>query len=383
MKVYLDNNATTQIADEVLTAMQESLELYGNASSMHEWGRISSAAIEEARSNVANMIGSKNQEIIFTSGGTESDNAVFFLCRDLIDKGSKRNRLITSTIEHPAIIETCRYLADLGYKIDYVPVDNKGRVNMEAFKNLLGDDVLLVSIMAGNNEIGTTQDIETITKLAHASGSLVHTDAVQAIGKMDVDVQRWGVDYLSLSAHKFYGPKGVGALYVREGSPFVPFIKGGHQEGGNRAGTYNTAAIVGLGRAAKLVVETLEEEKAHLWKLREKLRTGLEKLVPNVVVNGHPSETLPGTLNISFAKVEGESILLMLDFEGIAVSTGSACATGSLEPSYVLLSSGVDIELAHGSIRFSLGRYNTEQEIDYVLEKVPPIIKRLREISTR
>jgi cysteine desulfurase len=383
MKVYLDNNATTQIADEVLTAMQESLALYGNASSMHEWGRISSAAIEEARSNVANMIGSKNQEIIFTSGGTESDNAVFFLCRDLIDKGSKRNRLITSTIEHPAIIETCRYLADLGYKIDYVPVDNKGRVNMEAFKNLLGDDVLLVSIMAGNNEIGTTQDIETITKLAHASGSLVHTDAVQAIGKMDVDVQRWGVDYLSLSAHKFYGPKGVGALYVREGSPFVPFIKGGHQEGGNRAGTYNTAAIVGLGRAAKLVVETLEEEKAHLWKLREKLRTGLEKLVPNVVVNGHPSETLPGTLNISFAKVEGESILLMLDFEGIAVSTGSACATGSLEPSYVLLSSGVDIELAHGSIRFSLGRYNTEQEIDYVLEKVPPIIKRLREISTR
>ena len=244
MKVYLDNNATTQIADEVLTAMQESLALYGNASSMHEWGRISSAAIEEARSNVANMIGSKNQEIIFTSGGTESDNAVFFLCRDLIDKGSKRNRLITSTIEHPAIIETCRYLADLGYKIDYVPVDNKGRVNMEAFKNLLGDDVLLVSIMAGNNEIGTTQDIETITKLAHASGSLVHTDAVQAIGKMDVDVQRWGVDYLSLSAHKFYGPKGVGALYVREGSPFVPFIKWGHQEGGNRAGTYNNAAIV-------------------------------------------------------------------------------------------------------------------------------------------
>ncbi len=383
MKVYLDNNATTQIADEVLTAMQESLELYGNASSMHEWGRISSAAIEEARSNVANMIGSKDQEIIFTSGGTESDNAVFFLCRDLIDKGSKRDRIITSTIEHPAIIETCRYLADLGYKIDYAPVDNKGKLDLEAFKNLLADDVLLVSIMAGNNEIGTTQDIETIAKLAHASGALVHTDAVQAIGKMDVDVQAWGVDYLSLSAHKFYGPKGVGALYVREGSPFVPFIKGGHQEGGNRAGTYNTAAIVGLGRAAKLVVETLEEEKAHLWKLREKLRTGLEKLVANVVVNGHPSDTLPGTLNVSFTNVEGESILLMLDFEGIAVSTGSACATGSLEPSYVLLSSGVDIELAHGSIRFSLGRYNTEQEIDYVLEKVPPIIKRLREISTR
>jgi cysteine desulfurase len=237
--------------------------------------------------------------------------------------------------------------------------------------------------MAGNNEIGTIQDIETITRLAHAHGALMHTDAVQAIGKMEVDVRKWDVDYLSLSAHKFYGPKGVGALFVKEGKPFDSFIKGGHQEGGKRAGTYNTGAIIGMGVAADLVVETLDEEISNLWTLREKLRKGLEESVDEMVVNGHPTKVLPGTLNVSFAKAEGESILLMLDLEGIAVSTGSACATGSLEPSYVLLATNVDIEMAHGSIRFSLGRFNTEQEIDYVIKKVAPIIKRLREISTR
>lgn len=383
MKVYLDNNATTQLAPEVVDSLKANLELYGNASSMHEFGRGPSFDIEKARLSVAKMINASSDEIIFTSGGTESDNAVFAMAREMIDSNGKRNRILTSTIEHPAIIETCEYLSDKGYKIDYIPVDKYGLIDMERYEQLLGDDVVLVSVMAGNNEIGTIQDIETITRLAHAHGALMHTDAVQAIGKMEVDVRKWNVDYLSLSAHKFYGPKGVGALFVKEGKPFDAFIKGGHQEGGKRAGTYNTGAIIGMGVAADLVVETLDEEISTLWTLREKLRKGLEASVDEMVVNGHPTKVLPGTLNVSFAKAEGESILLMLDLEGIAVSTGSACATGSLEPSYVLLATNVDIEMAHGSIRFSLGRFNTEQEIDYVIKKVAPIIKRLREISTR
>ncbi len=381
--VYLDNNATTQMAPEVIKAVQDSYDLYGNASSMHGFGRAAATAVEEARSAVARMIGAEPSEVIFTSGGSESDNAIFAQAREMIDDGHKRKRIITSTIEHPAIIETCRHLVKRGYLIDYAPVDKSGKIDLEAYRKLLGPDVLLVSIMAGNNETGTIQDISTITKMAHEFGALMHTDAVQAIGKMDVDVHAWKVDYLSLSGHKFYGPKGVGALYIRKGAPFDAFVKGGHQEDGKRAGTYNNAAIVGMGRAAKLVLDTSQKERETLWKLRERLREGLIQNIPDVVVNGHPTDCLPGTLNVSFSGAEGESILLMLDFEGISVSTGSACATGSLEPSYVLLASGLDVELAHGSIRFSLGRYNTEEDIDYVLEKMPPIIKRLREISTR
>lgn len=381
--IYLDNNATTQMAPEVIQVMQESYSLYGNASSMHSAGRESLVAIEGARASVARIIGAHPHEVIFTSGGSESDNTVFALARDMIDEGSTRNRIVTSTIEHPAVIETCQYLETKGYHVDYAKVDATGKLDLNSFKELMGDDVLLVSIMAGNNETGTIQEIEAITNIAHAAGALVHTDAVQAIGKMDTDVRQWGVDYLSLSGHKFYGPKGVGALYIRKGAPFKTFVKGGHQEDGKRAGTYNTAAIIGMGRAADLVYETSVQERKDLWFLREKLRTGLQATIPNVVVNGHPTSCLPGTLNVSFAGAEGESILLMLDFEGIAVSTGSACATGSLEPSYVLLAGGLDIELAHGSIRFSLGRYNTESDINYVLEKMPSIIRRLREISIR
>jgi cysteine desulfurase len=382
-RVYLDNNATTQLAPEVITAMQESLALYGNASSMHAFGRESITAIEKARSSVAQMIGAEADEIIFNSGGSEGNNTLLAFAKELIDEGSKRNRIVTSVVEHPAIIEPCQALEKGGYKVDYIPVDRYGRVDIEAFKSLLGDDLLLVSVMAGNNETGTIQDIETITRLSKEVGALVHTDAVQAIGKMAVDVKRWGVDYLSLSGHKFYGPKGVGALYVREGAPFKTFMKGGHQEDGRRAGTYNTTSIIGLGRAAELVIEEGNREAQKLWALREKLREGLTSTIENTIVNGHPVECLPGTLNISFGGIEGESILLMLDLEGIAVSTGSACATGSLEPSYVLLATGLPIEMAHSSIRFSLGRYNSEDEIDYVLEKMPPIVKRLREISIR
>jgi cysteine desulfurase len=381
--VYLDNNATTQMADEVIKVMKETFELYGNASSMHAFGRGASQKIEEARTNVAHMLNAEPHEIIFTSGGTESDNAIFALARDMIDEGSQKNRIITTTIEHPAIIETCRYLVKRGYKVDYIPVDVTGKIDIDAYKELLRDDVLLVSVMAGNNEIGTIQPIEEVTQLAKKYGALVHTDAVQAIGKMDVDVKRWGVDYLSISAHKFYGPKGVGALFVKKGAPFGPFVKGGHQENGLRAGTYNTSAIIGMGEAAKLVINDGDKERKMLWKLREKLRKGLLEAIPHSIMNGHPTESLPGTLNVSFAAAEGESILLMLDLHGVAVSTGSACATGSLEPSYVLLAAGLNVELAHGSIRFSFGRYNTEEDVDYVLEIMPPIIKRLREISTR
>ncbi|MDD3996475.1 MAG: IscS subfamily cysteine desulfurase [Sphaerochaetaceae bacterium] len=381
--VYMDNNATTMIAEEVLSAMNRVSHLFGNPSSMHACGREASKAVEHARRQVAELIGAGEDEIIFTSGGTESDNTVFSLARELIDSGSPRNRIVTSVIEHPAIIETCKYLGTKGYKIDFAPVDRTGKVDLGQLQNLIDDDVLLVSIMMGNNETGTIQDIETISAMAKSKGALFHTDAVQAIGKLFIDVHALNIDYLSLSAHKFYGPKGVGALYVRKGAPFETYVKGGHQEEGRRAGTYNTQSIVGLGEAARLASESLEEERTKLWAMRERLREGILTSIPNVTVNGHPSDCLPGTLNVSFSSAEGESILLMLDLNGIAVSTGSACATGSLEPSYVLLASGLDIELAHGSIRFSLGRYNTFEDVDYVLETLPPIIKRLRGISTR
>ena len=381
--VYLDNNATTQLAPEVLKKMMENSSSYGNASSMHSFGREAMMAIEEARDYIGKVLHVDGKNLIFTSGGSESDNNVFYTASTLIDKGSKRDRIIVSTIEHPAIIETCKDLEARGYKIEYVPVDQFGVVLPSSLEKMMTDDVLLVSIMSANNETGTIQPIEELTQIAHRAGALMHTDAVQAIGKMEVNVPQWGVDYLSISGHKFYGPKGVGALYIKDGVPFVPFVKGGHQEDGRRAGTYNTMAIVGMGEAARLILEEGNENFKREWILREKLRKGLQESIPSVVVNGHPENVLPGTLNMSFPQAEGESILLMLDFEGIAVSTGSACATGSLEPSYVLLASGLDIELAHGSIRFSLGRYTTEEDIDYVITKVGPIVKRLREISTR
>ncbi|MCK9287267.1 MAG: cysteine desulfurase NifS [Sphaerochaetaceae bacterium] len=380
--VYLDNNATTEVAKEVLEAMDGVGNAYGNASSMHAFGRESSRLIEQARHQIAKLIGSDDDEIIFTSGGTESDNTVFSIARDLIDQGSERKKIVTSSIEHPAIIETCRYLVSRGYLIQYVPVDATGKVKLDVLEKLLGDDVLLVSIMAANNETGTIQDIKNISSMAHACGALFHTDAVQAVGKLQVDVHDMDIDYLSLSGHKFHGPKGIGALYIRKGVPFEAFVKGGHQEQGRRAGTYNTAGIVGLGKAAELALAYMNDEHTRLWDLREKLRKEIQSTIPEVTVNGHPYDCLPGTLNVSFARAEGESILLMLDLNGIAVSTGSACATGSLEPSYVLLASGLDIELAHGSIRFSLGRFTTEADIEYVLRTLPPIIKRLREIST-
>jgi cysteine desulfurase len=381
--IYLDNNATTRMADEVIDAVSEALVLYGNASSMHGFGRDAAMAIEQARHQVASLIECDPSEIIFTSGASEANNTVLNIFRDRIDLGSKRNRIITTTIEHPSITETVKFLKARGYLVDEVGVDATGMVNLDSLKSYLGEDVALVSVMTGNNETGTIQPIKEITEMAHAVGAYVHTDATQAIGKIPVSFKDLGVDYMSLSGHKFYGPKGVGALVAKKKVPFEAFVHGGHQEGGKRAGTYNTPSIVGFGVAAELAEKNLASEQEKLWNLREMLRFGIEEKIPNVVVNGNQEHCLPGTLDVSFPSAEGESILLYLDLEGVSVSTGSACASGSLEPSYVLLASGLDIELAHGSIRFSFGHYNTEDDVKFVLEKLPPIIKRLRELSTR
>lgn len=381
--IYMDNNATTQMADEVASLMRDNLTLYGNASSMHTLGRNASSGIEWARGMCASLIDAESEEIYFTSGASESNNTVFNIARELIDSHSKRNRIVTSTIEHPSIIEEVKYLKEKGYRVDEAPVDSSGMVIVSELEKLLGDDVLLVSIMTGNNETGTIQPVKKISALAHACGALMHSDATQAIGKIPVSVKDLGLDYLSMSAHKFYGPKGVGALYVRKGAPIMPFVHGGHQEKGYRAGTYNNLGIIGLGEAARLAAQNLEREHDYLWSLRERLRKGLLASIPDIVINGNQEHCLPGTLNVSFPCAEGESILLYLDMEGIEVSTGSACATGSLEPSYVLLASGLDVELAHGSIRFSLGRYNTTEDVDTVIQKLPPIIERVRSMSTR
>lgn len=384
--IYLDNNATTEMAPEVKEIMRENEDLYGNASSMHAMGRMAESAIAWARGEVAKLIGAdEKEEIYFTSGSTEGNNTVFNTFRDLIDDGSRKDRIILSTVEHPASIETAKYLKKRGYKVDYVPVDHMGMVDLKALESMMADDVVLLSLMLANNESGVIQPVKEASRIAKAHGAYVHTDATQAIGKIPVNVDDLGVDYLTLSGHKFYGPKGVGALYIRKGSPRTPLLHGGHQEGGQRAGTYNNQAIIGLGKAAELARLGLDEERKYLWSLRCALKKGIEERIANVTFNGSDDyETaLPGTLDVSFSSAEGESILLYLDLEGIEVSTGSACASGSLEPSYVLLASGLDIELAHGSIRFSFGRYNTMEEVETVLEKLPPIIEKIRKMSTR
>ncbi len=380
--VYLDYNATTPLRPEVRKAMIEDMDVYANASSMHEAGRRARSGIEEARASVAALIGARSPEsIYFTSGGSESNNTVFNTMYDLGRKGPRR-KIITTAIEHPCVLNAATRLADEGFPVVFLPVDPQGKIDLARFGAELDSSVLLVSVMTANNEIGTIQDMKAIVTLAKRVGALVHTDAVQAAGKIPVDVEAWGVDYLTLSCHKIYGPKGIGALYVRPGVPVEPLIRGGHQENGVRAGTYNNLGIYGFGVAAKLAKADLPEFSERLLGLRTRLCDGLVSGIPDVAVNGHPTDVLPNTLNISFPGAEGEAILLSLDLEGIEVSTGSACASGSLEPSHVLMATGVGPELAHGSIRFSLGRNTTEEEVDYVIEKLPPIIKRLRRFST-
>jgi len=393
-RMYLDFNATTPLHSEVKSVLIDELNRYANGSSMHEDGRRVAASIEEARCRVAALIGADPREVIFTSGGSESNNTVFHtLTSDALRRTKKaqtlfsgRCELFVSAIEHPCVLESARSVARFsGFNLTELPVTSEGLVTPETLEKALtqsADKPLLVSIMMANNEIGTIQDIKSLACVAHAHGALFHTDAVQACGKITVDVRDLDVDYLSVSAHKIYGPKGVGALYIRTGAPFDSLIKGGHQEHGFRAGTYNSPSIIAFGTAARIAASKLDLFRTHTSKLRNLLKNGLMSQVQNIHINGHPDQVLSNTLNVSFPGAEGEAILLMLDLAGISVSTGSACASGSLEPSHVLMATGVGPELAHGSIRFSLGLTTTAKEIDYVLSTVPPIIERLRGFST-
>ncbi len=389
-EIYMDYNATTPLREEVQAGMVADFAVYGNASSMHAAGRRARERVESARQSVADLIRAPARALIFTSGGSESNNTVFQTMLRLATETSARpgaasagrNEIIISAIEHPCVLNAAGYIASRGFTVRVLPVDGDGKLDPEVLRAAVSDRTLLVSVMMANNEIGTIQDIALLAGIAKAAGAWMHSDAVQAAGKIPVDVDALGLDYLSLSGHKIYGPKGVGALYVRQGAPLFPLIHGGHQEQGLRAGTYNNLGILGFGKAAELAREELSAYRSQTWALRTRLAQELARLVPNIRINGHARDVLPNTLNVSFPGAEGESILLSLDLMGIEASTGSACASGSLEPSHVLLAIGAGPELAHGSIRFSLGRYSTAADIDYVLQTLPPIIARLRAMST-
>jgi cysteine desulfurase len=384
--VYLDYNATTPLHPEVKKSLSSAFDLYANPSSMHEAGRSVRNGLEHTRHGIAEFIGAGSEEIVFTAGGSESNNTVLKMItcagRSGLDPGKGRSEIITTMIEHPSIIQTARHLESLGNTVHYLNVDLYGRVDVNHFLELVSEKTALVSVMYANNEIGTIQDIKALAEITHRYGALFHTDAVQAVGKIPVNVAELGVDYLSFSAHKFYGPKGVGILYVKRAKPYCALIHGGHQEAGRRAGTMNILGIIGMGKAVQLIRHEMDEINRRLKRLKEKLKAGILRRIPDVTFNGHPEHTLCNTLNVSFHGAEGESILLYLDLEGIAVSTGSACSSGSLEPSHVLLATGVGPELAHGSIRFSMGRETAEEHIDYVLDKLPPVIARVRKMST-
>jgi cysteine desulfurase len=376
--VYLDNNATSRTAPEVVEAMLPYFgELYGNASSMHSFGGMVAEDLKKARRQVAELIGAEPDEIIFTSCGTESDNTA--INSALMSNPVKRH-IVTTRVEHPAVLNYCQNLARQGYEVTFLPVDRKGNLDLEYLEDSIREDTALVSIMWANNETGVIFPVEEIANMARAKGALMHTDSVQAVGKVPINLANTKIDMLSLSGHKLHTPKGVGVLYVRKATPFVPYISGGHQEHGRRAGTENIPYIVGLGRACELAAERMDDENTRVKSLRNKLEKGLLEIEASMI-NGDPKHRLPNTTSISFEYVEGESILLMLSDLGICASSGSACTSGSLEPSHVLRAMGVPFTAAHGSIRFSLSVYNTEKEIDYVLEHMPGIIKRLRDIS--
>ncbi|MGD2187446.1 MAG: cysteine desulfurase NifS [Desulfobacterales bacterium] len=378
--IYVDNNATTMVAPEVLDAMLPYFSTYyGNPSSMHNFGGDVAGAIDKARDNVAQLIGAQPDEIVFTSCGTESDGTAI---RAAIESHPDKKHIVTSRVEHPAVKNLYEILSKKGYRATFVPVDNSGRLNIDYLYDSLSDDTAIVSLMWGNNETGVIFPIEEISREVKSRGILFHTDAVQAVGKIPINISETGVDMLSLSGHKFHSPKGIGALYIRKGTRFSPFMIGGHQEKGRRGGTENTASIVGLGKAAELAAEHLAQNGYdRISRLRDKLERTLLAKVPNAMINGDPANRLPNTTSVAFEYVEGEAILLMMNEHGICASSGSACTSGSLEPSHVLRAMGVPFTAAHGSIRFSLSRYNTEDEIDEILDKLPPIIERLRELS--
>ena len=377
--IYLDNNATTQVAPEVMEEMLPYFhDLYGNPSSMHTFGGQVEQKLRQAREKVASLIGATRDEIVFTSCGSESDNTAI---RSAIASYPDRKHIITTRVEHPAIKNLCEYLSKHGYRVTSLPVDRQGRLNLDHLHKRLSNDTAIVSIMWANNETGVVFPIEEIAQVVRERGIVFHTDAVQAVGKIPVNVQKVPVDMLSLSGHKIHAPKGVAALYVRRGAKFSPFLIGGHQERGRRGGTENVASIIGLGRACELAAGHIKEESGRVRYLRDKLENEILKRVPNAMVNGEREHRLSNTTSISFEYVEGEAILLMMNEFGICASSVSACTSGSLEPSHVLRAMGVPFTAAHGSIRFSLSIYNTEEEIDSIIEKLPPIIERLRELS--
>ncbi|MBU0694720.1 MAG: cysteine desulfurase NifS [Candidatus Omnitrophica bacterium] len=389
--VYLDNNATTKVAPEVLEAMKPFFtEEYGNPSSMHTFGGKIHKYIDAARESIADFLAARDpNEIIFTSCGTESDStAIMSILRSYPDK----RHIITTKVEHAAVFNLCKYLETVGYRVTYLNVDNQGMINLSELENSIDEDTAIISVMYANNETGVIFPIKEIAEIAKTKGVIIHTDAVQAAGKVPFKLTELPVDLLSLSGHKLHAPKGVGALYIRRGTRFTPFLIGGHQERGRRGGTENVASIVGLGAACQLAKKYLEDENTRVKNLRDKLENTILQTIPNVRVNpvrcllsngvnGDKEERLPNTSNIGFEFIEGEAILLMLDEKGITVSSGSACTSGSLSASGVLKAMGIPSTYIQGSIRFSLSRYNTEGDIDYIIEYLPPIIKRLREIS--
>jgi len=379
-KIYLDYAATTPTHPEVVKEMLPYFnQIYGNPSSIYQIAQQAKGAVGEAREKVAKLINAKPEEIIFTSGGTEADNMAI---KGIAFANKNRgNHIVTSKIEHHAVLNTCKWLEKQGFKVTYISVDKYGMVDLDELKKSLTDKTILISIMHANNEVGTIEPILEIAKIAKEKGIYFHTDAVQTVGKIPIDVKKIGVDLLSLSSHKLYGPKGVGALYIRKGVKISPLIHGGHHERNKRAGTENVPGIVGLGKACEIAAKEMSNEGKRLKRLRDKLYKGLNERIDEMPLNGHPQNRLPGNLNICVKYVEGESMLINLDLEGICASSGSACTSGSLEPSHVLLAMGIPPEVAHGSLRFSLGRETKEEDIDRVIKVLPPIVEKLRAMS--
>jgi len=377
--IYFDNNATTQVAPEVFEEIRPYFsELYGNPSSMHNFGGQVGVKIRDAREKVATLLGCEPGEVVFTGCGTESDNTAIM---GTLSARPNRRKIITSRVEHPAVLSVCRQLEGHGYEVIEIGVDSKGRLDFEQLERQVDDETAIVTIMYANNETGVIFPAERIAELCAERDVIFHTDAVQAVGKIPINLSKSNIDLLSLSGHKLHAPKGIGVLFVRKGTRLTPFMLGGHQEGGRRAGTENVPGIIGLGKAVELAMQEFDEENEKVKLLRDKLESSILKSCPDSRLNGDPDNRLPNTSNISFEYIEGEAILLLLDKYGICASSGSACTSGSLEPSHVLRAMGVPFTAAHGSIRFSLSRYNTEQEVDFTIDKMPGIINRLRELS--
>jgi len=380
-QIYLDHNATTPVRKEVLDAMMPYFsDEYGNASSVYSMGQKARHAVDEAREVVGNALGTEATDIIFTSGGTESDN--FAIKGIAMANLSKGRHVITSSVEHLAVLEPCRFIEkELGFDVTYLPVDKYGVVDLNKLKDAIRKDTILISIMFANNETGTLEPVKEIAKIARDNKIYFHTDAVQALGKMPIDVEELGIDACSFSGHKLYGPKGIGALYLRKGVKIAPFQHGGHHERNKRAGTENVPGIVGFAKAVEIATRDMKKNDAQMKKLTKKMWDGLNKQLKEIYLNGHPENRIANTLNISFRYIEGESMVLNFDMKGIYASTGSACTSGSLDPSHVLMAMGVQPDMAQGSVRFSFGYENTEEDVDYCLAEIPPIIERLRKMS--